>query len=319
MTCINKVIDSHDPDQCSEEMSLIARNVSFRADQGHGFNAQINISRLPRIGLFSIDILNSRITQQEERDFVAVSIGLKGEFISWDQGHPETFGSGECHILNTDVPLKFLQPPSSYNSLVVNFYKPLLDQFEGKLNGGAEPSLKQFDSRLSLYTAAGASFWRYLSHLWAELQRGGTLLQSPQATAEAENTLFTLFLQATGRISQKGNGVDALRGSELYVKRAEEYVREKLADEICRADVAEVAGVSYPTLVRAFRKHHGQSPMQFVKQRRLEQVQRELIAADPKEIKVTPLALKYGFHHLGQFSLDYRKACGESPSETLRQ
>jgi AraC-like DNA-binding protein len=85
------------------------------------------------------------------------------------------------------------------------------------------------------------------------------------------------------------------------------------------ADVAEVARVSYPTLVRAFRKHHDQSPMQFVKQRRMEQVQRELMAANPKQNTVTHLALEFGFHHLGQFSVDYKKTFGESPSETLRR
>jgi AraC-like DNA-binding protein len=270
------------------------------------------------LGVFSGTLTNCRSIEEKERDFVAVTVGLEGEFISRDQGQPEAFGSGESHILNPDHPLLFSHLGTS-SMLHAIFYKPLLDQFEGKLNGGEEPSLKQFDSRLSLFTAAGASFWKYLSHLWAELQRGGTLLQSPLATAEAENTLFTLFLQATDRISQKGKGFNELSGSELYVKRAEEYVREKLADEICRANIADVAGVSYPTLVRAFRKQHDQSPMQFVKQRRLEQVQRELMVTDRKEATVTELALKYGFNHLGQFSLDYKKAVGESPSETLRR
>jgi AraC-like DNA-binding protein len=33
---------------------------------------------------------------------------------------------------------------------------------------------------------------------------------------------------------------------------------------------------------------------------------------------VTSIALKYGFHHLGYFAIDYKSLYGESPSQTLQ-
>ena len=143
MPHIKKIVSSSDPDQCSEEMSLIG-NVTLRAEQGRGFSSQFNIFRLPRLGVFSATLTNCRSIEEEERDFVAVTVGLEREFISRDQGKPEAFGSGESHILNSDHPLLFSHLSTS-SMLHAIFYKPLLDEFEGKMNGGEEPSLKQFD------------------------------------------------------------------------------------------------------------------------------------------------------------------------------
>ena len=85
------------------------------------------------------------------------------------------------------------------------------------------------------------------------------------------------------------------------------------------ADVAEAAGMSARTLFREFRKRHGMSPMAFSKERRLEAAQRALLAADPRERSVTDIALDYGFCHFGRFSVEYKRAFQEAPSDTLRR
>ncbi len=71
------------------------------------------------------------------------------------------------------------------------------------------------------------------------------------------------------------------------------------------------------TLSRAFRSRHGLGVMGFLKRRRLETVRGELLAAEPGSTSVTQVALRYGFAHLGRFSVEYRKLFGERPSETL--
>ena len=78
-----------------------------------------------------------------------------------------------------------------------------------------------------------------------------------------------------------------------------------------------MAGVSAYTLSKAFHKRHGTSPMRFLKQRRLEAAQRALLAAEPSRTTVTDVAMYFGFCHLSQFAIDYRKAFQELPSETL--
>jgi AraC-like DNA-binding protein len=73
------------------------------------------------------------------------------------------------------------------------------------------------------------------------------------------------------------------------------------------------------TLSKAFHQRHGTSPMRFLKQRRLQAVQRALLAADPGSTTVTDVAMRFGFFHLSQFAADYRQALQELPSETLRR
>jgi transcriptional regulator GlxA family with amidase domain len=50
---------------------------------------------------------------------------------------------------------------------------------------------------------------------------------------------------------------------------------------------------------------------------RLSRARRALLSADRKSTKVTEIATCFGFAELGRFSVEYRKAFGESPSQTL--
>ena len=68
-----------------------------------------------------------------------------------------------------------------------------------------------------------------------------------------------------------------------------------------------------------FREDLGTTPIAFVRDRRLDAVRRVLLAALPRDgITVTDVATRWGFTHLGNFSMVYRQRFGESPSETLR-
>ncbi|MNR62918.1 transcriptional regulator EutR [compost metagenome] len=58
--------------------------------------------------------------------------------------------------------------------------------------------------------------------------------------------------------------------------------------------------------------------MRYLKEVRLRNVRQALL--NPSEgDSVTDLAIRWGFLHLGQFSVDYRRAFGEKPSDTFRR
>lgn len=60
------------------------------------------------------------------------------------------------------------------------------------------------------------------------------------------------------------------------------------------------------------------SPLAFFRIKRLNQVHRTLLNADPVKILIKEVAIASGFRQLGQLSRDYQKMFGELPSETLR-
>jgi transcriptional regulator GlxA family with amidase domain len=105
-------------------------------------------------------------------------------------------------------------------------------------------------------------------------------------------------------------------GSLGTVLRAEEYIAARMAEPLTVRRVALATGVSVRTLQRSFARHREYSPKQFLSGRRLVRARRILLSGTAN---VTEAALASGHGHLGQFSVDYRRTFGESPSETLRR
>jgi AraC-like DNA-binding protein len=102
------------------------------------------------------------------------------------------------------------------------------------------------------------------------------------------------------------------------LRRAVEFIVAHAGDPIRIEDVAATAGVSVRTLQYAFRRHHGCTPTQFLRDRRLELARERLLRSGPGTT-VTGVALDSGFGHLGDFGVAYRARFGERPSDTLRR
>ena len=99
------------------------------------------------------------------------------------------------------------------------------------------------------------------------------------------------------------------------VKRAVDFVEAHLQSAITLADITRAAGVPGRTLLQHFRDHRGTSPMRYLRDARLMRVREALQSAEPGE-RVTDIAMRWGFYHLGRFAIEYRKRFGEAPSET---
>lgn len=104
--------------------------------------------------------------------------------------------------------------------------------------------------------------------------------------------------------------------SRDVAERVEAWIRRHVSQAITLEQLIAVAGVSSRTLQKACLVRWGQSPLELVSSRRLDVV-RTSLAADPRTMTVTEAAVRGGFTHLGRFSLLYKHAFGESPSETL--
>jgi len=100
-----------------------------------------------------------------------------------------------------------------------------------------------------------------------------------------------------------------------HVRKVQEYLDAHAHEPIRAEQLAQVAGVSLRSLYAGFKEFCGVSPMQYLKDLRLERARAELLAGSGS---VGSIALRWGFGHLGRFSADYRARFGESPSESLR-
>jgi AraC-like DNA-binding protein len=108
----------------------------------------------------------------------------------------------------------------------------------------------------------------------------------------------------------------AIKASLLTVS-ANEYLRDKHPKPVYISDLCHVLGVSYRVLHQAFMLTRGESPSLHLKRQRLMMTHQVLSNAGSEAPLVKTVALDHGFWHLGNFSQDYRKLFGETPSETL--
>jgi AraC-like DNA-binding protein len=85
------------------------------------------------------------------------------------------------------------------------------------------------------------------------------------------------------------------------------------------AEVASAVGVCTRQLQQQFLETVSQAPSEAIRLARLQRVRAALIASDPATTTVASIASAHEYHHLGRFSVLYKKHFGEPPSHTLRR
>jgi transcriptional regulator GlxA family with amidase domain len=103
------------------------------------------------------------------------------------------------------------------------------------------------------------------------------------------------------------------------VERAEKLALADLDEPLHISALCRSLAVSERTLRKVFHKTYGVPPCRHLRMLRLSQARRALLSADSKSATVTEIATSFGFVELGRFSVEYRKAFGESPSQTLQR
>jgi transcriptional regulator GlxA family with amidase domain len=142
------------------------------------------------------------------------------------------------------------------------------------------------------------------------------MFSRPPHCADLENLLVSALLAA-----QPHNHTRELRYGDglapYYVLRAERDMRDRLAQPLTVASLANVAGVSERTLHDGFRRFRATTPMGRLTALRLAAARRRLQDATPG-VTVGRIAIDVGFFQLGRFARIYRNAFGELPSATLQ-
>lgn len=160
------------------------------------------------------------------------------------------------------------------------------------------------------------SFARLVRTLCEDLDAGTTTLNHPQVRAPLVRTLMNLVLtELPHNYSARLPRADAAPAPRC-VRAVEDYIDAHLDRTVSLGDLLAVAGASARTLQTRFLRHHGTSPMGYLRDRRLDRA-RAAILRRPAA-RITDIAAECGFTHLGRFAEHYRDRFGESPSQTQR-
>lgn len=113
-------------------------------------------------------------------------------------------------------------------------------------------------------------------------------------------------------------GLRPLSGKrKVRILALEQWIDAKLGEDLSVEAMAHRFGVSTHTLTRTTLAARQMTPMQLLNARRMTAVNRAF--RHRQFISVSEAAHEMGFSHLGRFSVTYREAFGEKPSETLRR
>jgi AraC family transcriptional regulator len=100
------------------------------------------------------------------------------------------------------------------------------------------------------------------------------------------------------------------RMPEYKLRRALDYISDRLGEELRVADIAEAVNVSPHHFTRLFKQAAGLAPYQYIMQKRIEMAKRLLVET---EHRIARIALDSGFQSQSRFTTLFRRYTGTTP------
>jgi AraC-like DNA-binding protein len=241
-------------------------------------------------------------------------------------GHATVMIDGQTHHLTPFFAL-VVTPGTTYSLVldadspqtIVRIERDAVERQLSRLLGRRLTEPIRFAPMSDLTTDAAARWHGALQILSNEVLSSSSLVQQGYGAAPLEELIISTLLYVQESNYSEGLHRAPRTTGRPAVSRSIEYIELHLAEPISLGDIAAHVRMSARSIQVGFREELGTTPIAFVRDRRLDAVRAELLAALPQDgITVTDVATRWGFTHLGNFSVVYRQRFGESPSQTLR-
>jgi AraC family transcriptional regulator, ethanolamine operon transcriptional activator len=103
------------------------------------------------------------------------------------------------------------------------------------------------------------------------------------------------------------------------VSRARDHMLANLDQPFSMQALCRATARTERVLQYVFREMYGVSPQAWFRVMKLNAIHRDLRSKGPGDVRITDVAMRWGFTHLGRFSGEYRRLFGERPIDTLRK
>jgi AraC-like DNA-binding protein len=100
------------------------------------------------------------------------------------------------------------------------------------------------------------------------------------------------------------------------MRRAEEFLREHMDIPFSSRGLCSATRMSERSIEMLFKEAYGISPRNWSQIARLNAARNDLLESDSEDVRVSDVAVRWGFFHFGRFSAAYRNLFGELPSIT---
>ena len=270
--------------------------------------ASLNHSTFGSLDLCRISYGGSvRVTSPGLETCYHLQLLLKGHCLWRGNGLEHYFAPGELLVINPDDRAE-LTYSEECEKFIVKLPSVIIDSACNELNWQKPSGGIRFPPRHSLQQLNGFINLIGLVCDEAEHNMSMTLVAEHYTKIIATKLLETL----SSNVSRKG----FVEGNPCF-ERVVQFIEENVKRSISLEQLAELALMSPRSLYTMFEKHTGTTPMNYIRNRKLECVRACLSNPTTNIRSITEVALDYGFLHLGRFAEKYRSTFGELPSDTL--
>ena len=137
-----------DPLAFEDFLSPIAGGVKIRPMVGSRFRGNIEIQRLQKVGLFTLETDSFLAEKPPGQDFYGFSIPLTAPFTVSSPGYDQTFGQSNAHMLSPGLPFTF-KCRKSCNALGANFFIDSM-KWRCRMGSGTSVNLQSLTEKLSV-------------------------------------------------------------------------------------------------------------------------------------------------------------------------
>lgn len=309
---LRAVMSGADIDEATASFGAVLEGIRFAPDRRtNSFSYRYAVLGGDRVTLRTSRIAGTQWAESPQRPEHVVTWFLEGQ-VTVDRGSRAVTSRGQLPFLfPTGRPFQYQASATRQNCvhLDAGFLEQTATEFH---HGPARPLL--FEHR-SVPTAETAAVWRQA------VAAAAPIITDPDASPLMRLEADLSLARATLRLFPWDDVElpDELRAPRMaHIRVAVEYLHHNAHLPITPAEAAAAAGISTRVLQLALRRHHGQTPTEYLRGIRLRRVRAQLLDATPTTTTVRSVAEEWGFAHLGRFAASYAGAFGELPSETLR-
>jgi AraC family ethanolamine operon transcriptional activator len=140
-------------------------------------------------------------------------------------------------------------------------------------------------------------------------------LRSERLHVLLQSAIADLLVQTENSLS----GVEINQPAKRrVVERIRKHIEQTGRYPLTITELCQIGYVSRRTLQYCFEHELGVSPMQYLRECRLNEIRRALLLTNGQTI-ISDLAMEYGFYHISTFNEHYKLLFGETPSQTLQR
>ena len=158
---------------------------------------------------------------------------------------------------------------------------------------------------------------RFLMHVTSEVSKCPELLVRKEFQSRLSDEL-TRYIFNILNLGEESSLTLPFRKHALLVQGIESWLIDTAPDYYSVNALCDTFHINERTLRRIFTEWYGVSPQQYLLAIRLNGVRKELFKENSLTLKISDVANRWGFWHMGKFAKHYRRQFGELPSETLR-